>query len=229
LKEELAATCKTIALSLDIWTSKNHLPILYIIGHWVTEEFEYREKVLLEFTELRGAHSGENLAVAVRTTLRELDLEYKLTAITGDNASNNEVMASELFNTLNGKIDTGNVQNKIQFYGLDSYIRCLAHIRTLIVKDILRALRSGSTEEAHVVCDSLRAGEPIKAQTALAKLRILALWIDRSPQRREKWEDICHFMNLPYKYIEYDVETRWNSTYRMQDDGLKAKDQINDF
>jgi hypothetical protein len=36
-------------------------------------------------------------------------------------------------------------------------------------------------------------------------------------------------MNLPDKFIEYDVETRWNSTYRMLDDGLKAKDQINRF
>ncbi|KAK9484587.1 hypothetical protein V1527DRAFT_469715, partial [Lipomyces starkeyi] len=36
-------------------------------------------------------------------------------------------------------------------------------------------------------------------------------------------------MNLPDKYIEYDVETRWNSTYRMLDDGLKSKDQINQF
>jgi hypothetical protein len=36
-------------------------------------------------------------------------------------------------------------------------------------------------------------------------------------------------MNLPEKYIEYDVETCWNSTFRMLDDGLKAKAQINRF
>lgn len=41
LKEELAATCKTITLSLDVWISKNHLPILGIIGHWLTEGFKY--------------------------------------------------------------------------------------------------------------------------------------------------------------------------------------------
>jgi hypothetical protein len=32
LKENLANTCKTIAFSLDIWTSKNHYPILGVIG-----------------------------------------------------------------------------------------------------------------------------------------------------------------------------------------------------
>ena len=36
-------------------------------------------------------------------------------------------------------------------------------------------------------------------------------------------------MNLSEKYIQYDVETRWNSTYRMLDDGLKARDQVNRF
>jgi hypothetical protein len=59
LKNELTLTCKTIALSPDIWTSQNHLPILGIIGHWLTDDFEYRER-LLEFAELQGIHSGEN-------------------------------------------------------------------------------------------------------------------------------------------------------------------------
>lgn len=33
-------------------------------------------------------------------------------------------------------------------------------------------------------------------------------------------------MNLSDKFIEYDVETRWNLTFRMLDDGLKAKAQV---
>jgi hypothetical protein len=63
-----------LALSLDIWTSKNHLLILGIIGHWLTESFDYQEKVL-EFKELSGPHSGENLAAAVEDMLMELGLE----------------------------------------------------------------------------------------------------------------------------------------------------------
>jgi hypothetical protein len=225
LKEELAMTCKSIALSLDIWTSKNQLPILGVIGHWLTEDFSYTERVL-EFIELQGIHSGENLASAIQTMLSQLDLQEKLITITGDNAGNNEVMASELFHTLK---ETAFDKDKIQFQGLDSYIRCLAHVLNLIVKDILRALKSGTTKEAFAICDSLQEGEPIPAQSALAKLRILALWINRSPQRRQKWKEVCKYMNLSGKYIQYDVETRWNSTYRMLDDGLNARDQINRF
>jgi hypothetical protein len=225
LKEELAINCKSIALSLDIWTSKNHLPILEVIGHWLTEDFLYKESVL-EFTELQGIHSGENVAPAVHTLLTELNLKEKLLTITGDNAGNNETMVSELFHTL---METAHDKNEIPFQGLDGYIRCLAHILNLIVKDILRSLKSGTTKEAFAVCDDIQNGISVPVQSALAKLRILTVWINRSPQRRQNWKEICKIMNLPSKYIEYDVDTRWNSTYRMLDDGLKAKAQIDRF
>ena len=221
LKNELATTCQTIALSLDVWTSKNHIPILGVIGHWLTEEFEYREKVL-EFKELRGPHSGENLAAAIQALLIELNLERKLLSITGDNASNNERMAVELFNSLQKTYGADSL-----FCGLDSYIRCLAHIINLIVKDILQALKSGSAEEAASICNNLDKGEhsPYEFQSLgpLSKLRILALWIQRSPQRRQSWNDTCDRMNLSNKFIEYDVDTRWNSTFRMLGDALKVK------
>jgi len=61
LIEELAITLQTIALSLDGWTSNNDISILAIIGHWLTEDFIYKEKVL-EFIEIEGPKSRENMA-----------------------------------------------------------------------------------------------------------------------------------------------------------------------
>lgn len=167
------------------------------MGHWLTEDFVYREKVL-EFTELYGPHSGENLAAAIEALLIELNLEHKLLSITGDNASNNERMALQLFQNLQKTCGTDPL-----FGGLGSYIRCLAHIINLIVKGILLALKSGNTEEATAICDSLDNGEhqSFPAIEPLAKLRILALWIHRSLQRRKAWKNNCKRMNLSDKFI----------------------------
>ncbi|KAJ5737452.1 uncharacterized protein N7483_002577 [Penicillium malachiteum] len=85
-KEELARSSQTLALSLDVWTSENQIAIMGIIGHWISPEFDRREK-LLESTEIYGPHSGENLAEVVLRMLDELDIAPKLLTITGHNAA----------------------------------------------------------------------------------------------------------------------------------------------
>ncbi|KAI9036752.1 uncharacterized protein KD926_001330 [Aspergillus affinis] len=62
--------------------------------------------------------------------------------------------------------------------------------------------------------------------SALARFRIMALWISRTPQRRQQWKVVCRSNDLRDKFIEYDVETRWNSTYRMIQDAFQARPQI---
>ena len=232
LKDDLSNSCQTISLSVDVWTSTNGLPIFGMIGHWLTETFELREEVL-DFAELHGAHSGENLALAVQTTLEELGLQHKLMAMTGDNASNNETMADALYHSLTnyaeGEDQESSETTPLKFQGSSSYVRCLAHVINLIVKDVLRTLKDGTMDDARAACDALQSSNPIGTQSALGRLRILALWIHRHPQRRQKWKEVCRMLDLPNKYIEYDVETRWNSTFRMIDDGLKAKKQIKKF
>lgn len=217
LKDELASTCQTIALSLDIWTSKNNIPVLGIIGHWITAKFAYRERVL-EFTELKGAHSGENIAHAVYNVLEELHIREKLLTITADNATNNEAMVSELHARL--------CHINPQFDGLNSFIRCFAHVVNLIVRDILKQLKSSDTSSAHMMCDGLNSGLDIGAETPLSRLRILAIWISRSPQRQQQWKEICNIRGLPDRRIHPDVETRWNSTFRMLESAIESKDQI---
>jgi hypothetical protein len=88
LISKLDGNCVSISFTLDIWTAPNHVLIFAIIGHWYTPNFEEREEVL-EFVELKGSHSGEELASVVEKLLEELKLKLKLFAITGDNAGNN--------------------------------------------------------------------------------------------------------------------------------------------
>ena len=54
----------------------------------------------------------------------------------------------------------------------------------------------------------------------------MTLWIARTPQRRQHWKIICQSNGLKEKFIEYDVDNRWNSTYRMLKNGQEAKQQI---
>ena len=72
-----------MSLSLDAWTSSN--AFLAIVMHWINDEAWYAvflildtvsstisrisEEKLIDFRELVGEHSGENLAHAVYETL----------------------------------------------------------------------------------------------------------------------------------------------------------------
>ncbi|KAJ5981346.1 hypothetical protein N7522_013767 [Penicillium canescens] len=120
VKEELASSSRTLALSLDVWTSENQIAIMGIIGHWISPEFEKREE-LLEFTDICGPHSGENLAEIVIRMLEELDVAPKLLTITGDNAANNGTLCdslhAELLKNYDDKDDQFRIRPLMRFRG----------------------------------------------------------------------------------------------------------------
>jgi hypothetical protein len=104
ISADLEATCSTISLSLDAWTSKNHKAIFGVIGHWITKDFEYREAVL-DFGYLKGKHFRENLASYTFLILDSFKLKPKLFSITGDNASNNSTLCRYLYKKLKREFD----------------------------------------------------------------------------------------------------------------------------
>lgn len=196
-----------------------------MIGHWLDSDFHYQERVL-EFAEMHGAHTGENMADLLGSTLEELGIEHKILTITADNATNNESLMSELYFNLKEKFLGVGETDAFHFQGADSYIRCLAHVLNLIVSDILSALKSGDHKTAVTTCDLMQENKDIGMHSVLSRLRIMSLWIARTPQRKQQWKLICQTNRLNDKFIEYDVDTRWNSTFRMIRDALQAKQQI---
>ena len=233
LKQDLARSCHTIALSLDAWTSEHQLAIFGVIGHWITPDFERREE-LLEFTELYGPHSGENMADILLITLQELEIAPKLLTITGDNASNNgtlcDALQTELRKTYDDEDDEFRMKPLMRFHGRKSFIRCLAHIINLICKDVLATLKAGSAKEAKAILDELAAQKDHSftsthsTKGAIVKLRLLVLWIARSPQRRQEWREVS-----PAKQVGYDVDNRWNSTYNMISDSTRLRKELTQF
>lgn len=213
--KELDSTCSTIALSLDLWTSKNQLSILAVIGHWLTEDFVYQERVL-EFVEVQGVHTGENLAECVESILVKHSLERKLLTITADNATNNEALCEALYLRLTNRLDPMKELNSkpLRFQGINSLVRCLAHVVNLIVQQFLASLRTGDVHTADSICTNLHQKNSALnsleegSASAVIRIRILVLWIMRSPQRRQRWRNVCGDNGLPARFIEYDVETR---------------------
>ena len=104
-----------------------NIPILAVIGHWISPNFEL-QAAILEFQQLRGIHSGENMAEVVYEVLQDLNLKHKLLAVTGDSASNNGTLVEHLHEQLLDEFDNeldkdiGNLKPLMWFKGQKSYI-----------------------------------------------------------------------------------------------------------
>jgi hypothetical protein len=236
LKIELEYNCITISFTLDIWTAPNRVPIFAIIAHWITPEFDEREEVI-EFIELKGSHTGEQLAEIVEQTLEELKLKPKLLAITGDNASNNGTLCQSLYDSLKTKYDDKPSligRPRMRFHGRKSWVRCLAHVTALVCEDVLQDLKAGTAKEAKKMLDKWdeeNRGNNYtipgdSSRSAIAKVRLLNLWMLRSSSREQ---DFKSMPRTSYRKPTYDVDTRWNSAYDMIDQFLELEAEYTEF
>jgi hypothetical protein len=153
LKRLLDGTCVSISISLDAWTSPNNEAFLGIIGHWIGPEFTYYER-FIDFVELEGSHTGENLKEVLQSTLKEFGLLSKLLTLTTDNASNNDKLAQLMNDHIDKLVEGGELLYK-KFFGLESFVRCLAHIINLIVNDVMHALKVGQHKDVYRVFEDI--------------------------------------------------------------------------
>jgi hypothetical protein len=128
-----------ISLTLDAWTSPNHLPFLGVIGSYITSGWK-RKEVLLAFGPLSGAHSGFSFAEIVFRILQTHDLHNLLLAITTDNASNNKTLCESLSDSLK-------TSKRVSWSAEQNHLPCLAHVIQLVVKKVVESLDIGSSDE----------------------------------------------------------------------------------
>jgi len=62
---------------LDCWTSPNCIGFLAITAHFIDEDWVLQE-VLIEFAELSGPHSGENICSAFVKSCTDLGILEKV-------------------------------------------------------------------------------------------------------------------------------------------------------
>ena len=68
MKKLLVSAKLKVHLSFDNWLSGNHLAFIAIVAHFCSPSYSI-ESILIGFCELRGPHSGENIAEVVDEVL----------------------------------------------------------------------------------------------------------------------------------------------------------------
>ncbi|KAJ4811606.1 Zinc finger BED domain-containing protein DAYSLEEPER [Rhynchospora pubera] len=180
----------------DLWTNKGRDRGFMAITCHYIDEGWILRKRILTFVPLPSPHTGRHIASAIYDKLCLWNLDKRVFSLVLDNASSNDACISELLYSTTIKDDLP-VEGKI------FHQRCGCHILNLIVQDGLNTL--------HKEIDCIR--ETMK-------------WIKHSQGRIEKFKLACSQMNIPYKKPQWDVPTRWNSTYLMLELALELKPAI---
>ena len=113
------------------------------------------------------------------------------------------------------------------FKGDESFVRCLAHMLNLIAKSMLKVFKAGSHKEAKRVIKQMSVDKreifriDETPQSAIARLRLIVLWILASEQRIDK------YMEYASVSLDYDIDTRWNALLKMLEITIRERSAIN--
>ncbi|XP_020081780.1 zinc finger BED domain-containing protein RICESLEEPER 2-like, partial [Ananas comosus] len=162
-----------------------------LTAHYIDSEWELQKRVIA-FIELEPP--GLVISDAISECLLDWGIQDKVSTITLDNASSNDVAAKSL--RLNFER-----RNKLHFKGMFFHIRCCAHVLNLMVQD-------GLKEIAKIISD----------------IRESVKYFKKSPSRLQKFGEIAKLLGLSTERgSSSNVTTRWNSTYKMLDAAFHYK------
>lgn len=206
--EQLAGSISKINLSFDLWTSGNKLALLGLCVHFIHKSGRPVTS-LLALPKQEGRHTGVRIADTVSDIIDYYGLKHKIGYITTDNASNNLTCMDQLANACG-------------FDRNQRWIRCCGHIFNLVGQAALfghsEQLFANDVEGVTEVEQELTLW---RRRGPIGRLHNVITWINRSPQRVERF--VKHQLELikptkpddkkdSYQLIT-DVTTRWNSFY----------------
>ncbi|KAL3510666.1 hypothetical protein ACH5RR_030067 [Cinchona calisaya] len=125
LKIFIKFSCQRISLTTDTWISEQRINYMFLIGHFIDNDWRSHKKVLI-FCPI-SSHKGEAIGKAIENYLLELDID-KVFTVTVDNARSNDNAISYLEKRFSswGTAILG---------GKYIHVRCVAHIINLVVND----------------------------------------------------------------------------------------------
>ncbi|EED11521.1 conserved hypothetical protein [Talaromyces stipitatus ATCC 10500] len=197
-----------LSIALDCWTSPFRQSFMAVTGYFLDVDWNYRE-ILLGFEPLSGSHTGAYLSTVLQQVLEEHQIEARILTVTTDNAANN----STLMNSLSESLQSIELPNQIPVI----HIPCMAHIIQLSLNELLGRMEVNPRNDREEIewTERDKSAQPENQDIihTLEKIRRLAVFINRSPQRRENF---LYLQSKEPKLVPIqDVRTRWNSTFLM--------------
>ena len=206
--ETLQSAITKINVSFDLWTSKNKLALLGLCAHFINNTGNSITS-LLALPRQKGRHTGFNVAETVSDIIASFGLQERIGYFTTDNASANEKTLTYLANEHGFERNT-------------RWVRCCGHIFNLVGQAALFGSDSQAfaKEIEDVTIEELELRQ-WRRKGPIGKLHNIVYWVNRSPQRCERFESLQRRLIAPtrpdgkketYELVK-DVETRWNSFY----------------
>jgi len=120
-----------ISLTADTWTSPNKLGVLAIVPYWISDRWQV-EEVLIGFEEIRGSHTGANMAGIIHDVLARYRIQHRILGFTTDSASNNRTLTAALNNSWS--------LLSVEWCQLENHIPCMAHVVQLILRAFMSSI-----------------------------------------------------------------------------------------
>jgi hypothetical protein len=252
LKESLQKTMSMIHFSTDLWTSPHKHSMLAICVQWLDADYNLR-KALLGLAECRHSHSGSTQAAIIMEYFEMYRITHRLGYHTADNATSNDTCLRAVSVTLRDEhnVTFDAVHRRVRCIGhiinLSLQAFLLARSKEALAAAIAAAESVADNKDIERLSTQLTApstpsqrgdtrSQGTTTNTAsgdkcsgwegiapLRKLHTIAVWLDLSSLHSDMWRDAVG--------LEHGTDniTRWSSWYKVINNAIKKKAQINRF
>ena len=121
-----------ISLAADNWTSPKKIAFLAIVAYRILDSWQM-EEVLIGFEEMKGSHTGVNMAGIINEVLARYGIQHRILGFTTNSASNNR----RLTETLNHAWSL----LAVEWSQLENHIPCMAHVVQLILTAFISSIK----------------------------------------------------------------------------------------
>ena len=200
IKQALQSAISSIHLTPDGWTSPNHLGLLGVVAHFISED-KGLQHIVIGLKELDGPHTDANMAGVLYDIIQDYGITTETGYIMADNATSNDTMMTRLSEYLR--------QDGIAYDPDLRRLRCNGHVINLTVIAFFFGKHPFAKDKDYdrPALDDL---EEWRSYGPFGKLYNIVVYTQESPQRRAEFRKLTDGLNL-----RRDQKTRWNSWFIM--------------